>query len=272
MATKGIFGGCKKSLELIHAIFGIGTEIIELRDSTGATNTVEELGDIMWYVALCAQATNLTFTVSSQRLTEITVAVQGLTGSQTVVEVTKPTRIVDREIMHSSRLLAEVIDDMLRTYGDMLDVLKRHLFYWPGESALFQLAAGHNLGSQPRYEVSGRDITNKRDKFEADAVRFDKLLADLIAYVGVMLTQTKAGSTVGVAPSSSSSEIGKWFTELTDANIAKLAARYPDKFSVDLAETRNTDAEAQAVESKWGSAPSNAVVSKVVIVESDRPE
>lgn len=44
---------------LIHASLGLATELLELQQSTDRDNTIEELGDFLWYLILTKAALNI---------------------------------------------------------------------------------------------------------------------------------------------------------------------------------------------------------------------
>lgn len=43
--------------DLLHGALGVMTEVVELHDAHDEVNTIEELGDVMWYCALLCRAT-----------------------------------------------------------------------------------------------------------------------------------------------------------------------------------------------------------------------
>lgn len=47
-----------RATRILHAAMGITTETVELIETTGQANTIEELGDIFWYLAIMDDAIN----------------------------------------------------------------------------------------------------------------------------------------------------------------------------------------------------------------------
>jgi len=57
--TQGFtFEDNRNATRLLHAAMGITTETIELIETTGQANTIEELGDIFWYLAIMDDVIN----------------------------------------------------------------------------------------------------------------------------------------------------------------------------------------------------------------------
>lgn len=151
-------------MNLVHSALGLVTEVEELADSADPENTIEELGDIMWYVALALNA-----------------------APGQLVESTEP--------MSYAQLSFEAGINHLRVcVADWADTVKRDIFYCNTDG----------YGEQPIEAIV-------------------RVVATLSHLVGVSLK------------------------DICGANIRKLKARYPDKFTTEHAINRNLDAERQAL-------------------------
>lgn len=101
------------SPRLLHAAVGISTEVTELLlAEQDVTNVKEEMGDILWYVAIAASELRINFTDF--------------------------LLLADQEVLNSDPLKA-----LLWGAAESLDVVKRSLFYGLGlDEAKFGLAVG----------------------------------------------------------------------------------------------------------------------------------
>jgi len=71
VGTDDLFGPSKKALDLLHASMGLSTEAAEFTDALkkhvfygkklDTTNLKEELGDLLWYVAIALEALDTDF-------------------------------------------------------------------------------------------------------------------------------------------------------------------------------------------------------------------
>ena len=49
----------KQQIRLLHCALGLSTEILELDQSSSRTNTIEEMGDLLWYLTLTKNVLNI---------------------------------------------------------------------------------------------------------------------------------------------------------------------------------------------------------------------
>jgi hypothetical protein len=98
--------------DIAHAIIGINTEIGELAAAIQGgdeINAGEEIGDILWYTAI----------------------LESRTGFQVVVDSGDPGRLLylDEDNTKTILRLAYPTNNLIITGGQMLDILKKSLFY-----------------------------------------------------------------------------------------------------------------------------------------------
>jgi NTP pyrophosphatase (non-canonical NTP hydrolase) len=97
-----MLGNIQLTSRLLHSAIGISTEVAELFHHTDATNLKEELGDIMWYIAIGFDAIH--------------------------VSIPNEFRPVStRESSPKARLIW--MQTLIKQSGELLDLMKKHAFY-----------------------------------------------------------------------------------------------------------------------------------------------
>lgn len=84
---------------ILHAAMGLVTESAELLSSTDKGNFAEELGDILWYLAIACDAMGITFDETMECAADF-----------------RPSLIVGRE-------------DLVNASAEILDIIKKSVFY-----------------------------------------------------------------------------------------------------------------------------------------------
>jgi hypothetical protein len=157
------------SLRLLHSAMGISTEVAELVNHSSKANMKEELGDIAWYCAI---------------------------GMDAASEGDHPKDIESKVMVCDVGSMSDMIKFLLRDSGELLDIVKRHLFY--------------------------------AQTIDRSAVRVK------IHMILILVNSIAAAS-------------GVRFGDVLKSNIAKLKARYPDRFTNDRAINRDLEKESNAL-------------------------
>jgi NTP pyrophosphatase (non-canonical NTP hydrolase) len=193
-------GGEKKSLERsLHGAIGLCTEVGELSEVIGAAfdggsfeevdgiNLVEEVGDVLWYLAILLDAHGIEM---NDYTADLLAKPEGVDPSDVCVDGSEAIEDGDDAVIAILRMTA--------CAGQIQDVLKRHLMY-------------------------RKDLDR------------EKLLVEIQAFVEALTFFSWSVNTS--------------FPVAAERNIAKLSARYPDKYTDEAAINRNIEAERKALES-----------------------
>lgn len=160
---------------LLHAAMGLVTESAEIITSESDQHTVEELGDVMWYVTLGLDALGHSF---------------------------EEVPILSEEEFLELVPGDAAIDSLVIVAADILDLVKKSVFY-------------------------GREI-----KHETIVSLF--YLMKNIAHYGLLFSPDFENNPVIL-------------DDVIEANVKKLRARFPEKFSEDAANNRDVKAEYAAM-------------------------
>lgn len=142
---------------LLHAAMGLVTESSELRGYTDEKNMVEELGDVMWYVALGCDTLEVTLQEAEEAA-----------GGWDVDEF-------------------DPIDDIISSAGEIVDVLKKSTFYGKpfdarkivehlGRIILAVAEAGDQYGEVFLDEIMATNILKLQKRFSKGAFTKDEAL------------------------------------------------------------------------------------------------
>lgn len=161
--------------ECLHGAIGIMTEAVELKEALMSphfdkVNIIEEIGDALWYLALCSRYFNFPL--------------------QREFSASADLGISNGKNLHSR--LVDLLDDLLINAGALLDFVKKSLFY-----------------NKP---TSYADISEK------------------LSACAILLTLM-----------SNTLEIDVY--QVMQINIDKLKKRFPEKFTNDLAQVRDSNKE-----------------------------
>ena len=166
-----------RNIRIMHAALGLASDIHELLDHTDKINEIEEVGDVLWYVAICFEALD----------SDIATAFQSESNSGGC-----------RANMGRPALNAK----LARIAATIADKAKASAFY--GKTEVGNMSMDQFLRAWLRELVITINV-------------YCKSFLDL--------------------------EIG----DIMERNIGKLRSRYPDKFTVEAALNRDTEAERAAI-------------------------
>lgn len=90
------------SARILHAVIGVNTEMGELFLATDDTNLVEEVGDVLWYIAIFASEIEASF---------------------------DELELLGKMELETEELEIDSMESLFQVTSDTLDVVKRALFY-----------------------------------------------------------------------------------------------------------------------------------------------